>query len=131
MTSGGEPLDDGDSDPDTNLTIDFGFYQSSTPPNLELGGIIWLDANSNGIQEVNELPVSNTTINLTIIAPQPDGNDNYIHFGNRWTDENGFYLFGALPPGTYFPITAKSGWIFRNIHTIRLLALRCLLCSSI
>jgi len=32
---------------------------------------------------------------------------------------------------TQFSITAKSGWIFRNIHTIRLLALRCLLCSSI
>ena len=101
LTAGAEPVDDGDSDPDTNLTIDFGFYQSSTPPILELGGTIWLDANSNGIQEANESPVSNASINLTIIHPQPDGNDNFIHFGNRWPDENGFYLFGALPPGTY------------------------------
>ena len=31
LTSGGEPITDGDTDPDTNLTLGFGFYQNQAP----------------------------------------------------------------------------------------------------
>ncbi|NCC37594.1 MAG: hypothetical protein EOM24_37135, partial [Chloroflexia bacterium] len=44
-----EPINDGDADPNTNMTLDFGFFEP-----LSLGSLVWDDVNNNGLFDASE-----------------------------------------------------------------------------
>ena len=93
----------GQTDANSNLTMDFGFIR----PPRSLGNFLWYDDNDNGQVDGGEsnLPV-NVRVSLYLDA---DGNgepDDLGALGDRtddWllfdlTDANGYYLFDNLPP---------------------------------
>ena len=66
LTSGGEPITDGDADTNTNLSVDFGFY-----PLASLGDYVWLDTNKDGMQDKGESGVAG--VNVQLYQPGLDG----------------------------------------------------------
>jgi choice-of-anchor A domain-containing protein len=62
-------------------------------PTGAVGNYVWLDENSNGIQDDGEPGVENVFVTLL------DGNENFI--ATTQTDADGFYLFNGLDAGTY------------------------------
>lgn len=87
-----EPTNDGDNDPNTNLTIDFGFIPN--PGLVSLGNLVWWDSNNNGVADRGEIGLQGVTVRLiaangtTVLA-------------TTTTNVSGNYLFGGLQPGTY------------------------------
>jgi len=71
----------------TNLTADFGYYVIPAG----LGNFVWLDLDSDGIQDAGEVGILNVTVILTITYP-----DGTIVIVQTVTDSNGFYSFGNL-----------------------------------
>jgi uncharacterized repeat protein (TIGR01451 family) len=88
LTVGGEPVNDGDLDSNTNLTLDFGFYR------LSLGNQVWFDANNNGLLDAGEPGVAGVTVRLLDAAGSGV-------LGTTTTDAGGFYTFTNLVSGTY------------------------------
>lgn len=88
LSSGAEPINDGDTDANSNLTVDFGLYRPAS-----LGDYVWHDANDNGQQDRGESPVAGVTVTLY------DGAGNPI--ATTTTDVNGYYIFDNLIPGPY------------------------------
>lgn len=74
-------------------------------PCNRLGNFVWLDVNSDGIQDPGELGVEDVTVNLvnsvtgeTIMTTE--------------TDENGNYIFEGIPVGSYYlEFVPPSGYI--------------------
>jgi uncharacterized repeat protein (TIGR01451 family) len=99
MSPGDEPVGtDGDTDSNTNWTIDFGFY------NLTLGNRVWLDLNVNGQQDVTENGIAGVPVTLRDI--------NGVALVTTTTDANGYYTFTGLLSGTYsVEIEAPIGMI--------------------
>jgi SdrD B-like domain/Domain of unknown function DUF11 len=94
LASNTEPVDDGDTDANSNLTVDFGFF-SNQPPSLCLGNLVWLDLNNNGIADPGETGIPGVTLRLI-------GADGVTVIATTTTDANGNYQFCGLQPGTYF-----------------------------
>lgn len=73
---------------DNNTTIDAGMYKY-----CEIGDFVWMDADTDGIQDVGETGISGVTVHLfksgTEITPA------------KVTGSDGAYLFNQLMPGTY------------------------------
>jgi protocatechuate 3,4-dioxygenase beta subunit len=88
LVANSEPTNDGDTDANSNLTVDFGLYQPAS-----LGDRVWHDQNENGIQDAGEPGVPNVTVTLY------DGSGTLI--GTTTTDANGNYRFDNLTPGSY------------------------------
>ena len=115
LTIGGEPtLEDAQetvANDNSDLTIDFGFYQP-----LSLGNRVWLDENGNGIQDGGEADIENVELALfegdgTTIASHVDGSPVL----NVTTDVNGYYNFGNLPPGDYIVEVISDNWLAGNV----------------
>lgn len=101
----------GQTDSNSNLTIDFGFIR----PPRSLGNYLWFDTGAgantnNGIFNGDELPVSNARVSLYRDAnndniPDDVNNDNLFDADDAIafdvTDSNGYYLFDNLPPARY------------------------------
>ena len=98
---GGDPTHDSDPVPGTGRTglltvtsgqsvpdIDAGLYEPAS-----LGDKVWVDADGDGIQDVNELPLAGVTVTLYDAA----GNS----LTTTTTDINGTYSFTDLAPGSY------------------------------
>ncbi len=62
-------------------------------PCAELGNYVWEDLNYNGLQDVNETPISGMTVYLK--------NSNGSIIDETTTSETGFYLFSDLEAGDY------------------------------
>ena len=92
LTVDGEPTNDGDTDNDTNLSVDFGFFQQA-----KLGNFVWNDVNSNGVQDTGELGIANATATL-----YSSTDDSVI--ATATTDSDGMYNFCYLIAGTYYVI---------------------------
>ncbi len=90
LTVGGEPVDDGDADASSNLSVDFGFVRT-----LSLGNLVWADTNDNGVVDGGEAGIGGVTVRL--IAA-----DGVTVLQTTTTNANGFYLFAGLVPATYF-----------------------------
>jgi protocatechuate 3,4-dioxygenase beta subunit len=100
---GGDDALDSDVNPATGktgaITLDAGEYNPTVdagvhvPQGAGLGNYVWIDANSDGIQNANEIGVPGVTVTLFNAA------GNAIQ--NTITDQNGFYTFPNLAPGTY------------------------------
>lgn len=101
LTANGEPITDGDSDPMSNLTVDFGFVVAPPPPpppppaGLSLGDLVWADTNNNGVVDGGEAGIAGVTVRL--IAA-----DGVTVLQTTTTDGSGLYLFSGLLAGTYF-----------------------------
>ncbi len=79
----------------TNNSIDAGFYKK-----LNLGNVVWLDLNSNGLQDVGENGIPNLVVNLYLDANGdnvPDG----VSIANTTTNSSGIYTFAGLNPNKY------------------------------
>ncbi len=116
LTSGDEPVNDGDDNPDSNLTVDFGFFKQEETPqcNLSLGNVIWYDLNRDGIySSENEAGINHVKINLYLDS---DHNGVYTPDKDEFTatatssryssarsskTKDGIYMFENLCPGDY------------------------------
>jgi hypothetical protein len=76
-----------------------------------LGNYVWFDDNANGLQDVNELPVSGATVKLYSATT---GN----LLANAITDAKGEYLFTNLPAGSYYVKfeTLPTGYLFTKYN---------------
>jgi protocatechuate 3,4-dioxygenase beta subunit len=80
---------------DTNLTLDFGLYRT-----MNLGNLVWNDANNNGTVDSGETGIANVTVRLFADA-NGDGVPDGAALATQSTDKNGNYLFTGLSPGSY------------------------------
>ncbi|MDB6076053.1 MAG: hypothetical protein JWO89_3693, partial [Verrucomicrobiaceae bacterium] len=86
-----ESITDGDTDANTNLTVDFGLFTGFT-----VGNLVWYDANNNGIKDASETGISGLTVELV--------NSSGLSFTpavTTTTNASGAYGFGVYQPGTY------------------------------
>jgi len=72
------------------LDVDFGYMP---PAPVTIGDRVWIDANSNGIQEANEVGLTNVVVVLR--------NSVGLSIRTNLTGANGIYLFTNLVAGTY------------------------------
>jgi hypothetical protein len=102
LSADAEPIDDGDTDANSNLTVDFGVYKPA-----RLGDYIWYDINKNGIQDNGETPAANVSVSLCHAS-------NMAILAQTTTDANGNYLFDNLKPDTYcvtIPKLPQGYWL--------------------
>ncbi len=101
LRGGQEPIDDGDSNPSTELSIDFGVV------GYNLGNYVWFDADNSGhvnaadgvspgISGVTVQLLSSPSLNPVDLDPGTPGVQSTVT-----TDANGFYLFEGIPAGNY------------------------------
>lgn len=83
-----------------------------------VAGIVFNDVNSNGIQEVNEVGIPNTTVVLSgdVLAAEASVNEERSAEQTRTTvtDAAGVYLFANVPLGQYtlrFEVPPEAGAI--------------------
>jgi hypothetical protein len=108
LVSRGEPVDDGDSDPNSNLSVDFGFFQP-----VSLGNFVWEDNDGDGVQDAGESGVNGATVALFKgdgVTPATDINDDPI--ASVTTGATGVYTFTNLLPGEYVVrVTPPAGYV--------------------
>ena len=93
-----EPITDGDTDSNTNLSVDFGFT-----PSLSIGNLVWNDVNNNGLVDPTEKGIPNITVELYQLgADDQKGGDDDILIESILTGDDGDYLFDQLNPGDYY-----------------------------
>jgi hypothetical protein len=77
--------------------VDFGHRGTGT-----IGDTVWLDDNEDGYVDEFEDPIADAEITLTWWGPDGlHGTSDDHTFAPQITDDNGFYRFSNLPPGTY------------------------------
>ncbi len=87
----------------TDDTWDAGLYRPAS-----LGDRVWLDTNGNGVQETGEPGVKDVTVQLSGITGA-----GVTVSRNAITDDDGFYRFDDLAPGTYtVTVVAPAGYVF-------------------
>jgi uncharacterized repeat protein (TIGR01451 family) len=105
LAVGAESTTDGDTDSNTNLTVDFGLF-----PGIQVGNLVWLDSNNNGTKDVAETGISGLTVELlngagaTVLATTTtNASGNY-----------GFTVYTAgsyrvrVTPNTTYPLASTS-----------------------
>ncbi len=107
LSTANEPINDGDADNNSNLSVDFGFFEQA-----KLGNFVWSDINSNGIQDVDEVGIDNTTATLY------DASDDSV-IATTTTDADGMYNFCYLIAGTYYIVFSDlpDGAVVTQIDT--------------
>ncbi len=117
---GDDDLLDSDMDPETlkidaasgapgdnNHSFDAGF-SADVPELLELGNLVWLDLNNNGVAEMGEAGIANVVVELWIDADGDGAKDTLVD--STTTDADGHYVFSDLAKEVYFVvIPAQSG----------------------
>ena len=99
VTVGNEPINDGDNDPNSNLTVDFGFFEIEEVILVSLGDFVWFDIDNDGFQDTSEDGIGGVVLQLF----DDNGNPILVN-GQPYTDvttSDGYYLFDNLLPGTY------------------------------
>jgi len=95
LTGGQEPTNDGDNNPDTNLTIDFGLWSS-----VAVGNMIFLDINGDGHRNEGE-SLGNIYVELYAQGATA-GVDTPVSVGTSGCSCKGRYYLDGLNPGSYF-----------------------------
>jgi hypothetical protein len=95
LAVGAEPTNDGDTDPNTNLSVDFGLKPVATPANGTAGltGRAFLDFNNDGKPDGPDTGLSGVTVTLT--------GGNLTSPRTALTDAQGVYRFTGLAAGSY------------------------------
>ena len=99
LTNEGEPTSE-DGDPNTNLTVDFGFSQGPLP---SVGSLVWNDVNNNGVRDPGEPGIGG--VGVSLYADDGDGLPNSgPDTGAMWTTTgaDGLYQFTGVLPGGYY-----------------------------
>ena len=105
LTLNANPVNDGDTDANTNLSIDFGVYKPTLPNcagKLIIGNLIWLDENNNGIVDNGEKGYPGVNILLHLANKNNNGILVDSVIANTVSDSLGAYYFYCLDPGTYY-----------------------------
>ena len=95
LSGGAESTIDGDLDPDTNLTVDFGLWSS-----VAVGTFIFLDINGDGHRNEGE-SLGNIYVELYAQGTTP-GVDSPVSAGTSGCSCKGRYYLDGVNPGTYF-----------------------------
>jgi uncharacterized repeat protein (TIGR01451 family) len=95
LTGGAESITDGDTDADTNLTLDFGLWSS-----VAVGNFIFLDINGDGVRNEGE-SLGNIFVELYAQGATP-GVDEPVSVGSSGCSCKGRYYIEGLNPGNYF-----------------------------
>ncbi len=95
LVGGQESITDGDTNPDTNLTVDFGLWSS-----VAVGNFIFLDINGDGHRNEGE-SLGNIYVELYAQGTTP-GVDNPVSVGTSGCSCKGRYYLDGLNPGSYF-----------------------------
>ena len=98
LTVGGEPITDGDTDPNTNLTVDFGVFRK-----FSIGNVVFNDANNNGLQGSGETGVGGVAVRLLNATGA-------TQVATTTTSGQGQYLFSNLIAGDYIVEIAASNF---------------------
>jgi SdrD B-like domain/Putative Ig domain len=93
LSPGTESVIDGDADPNTNLTVDFGFYAT-----LGVGNVVFLDQNADGNYDDSE-GVDGVLVQIFAENQNPNTGEPVTA---TLTDHKGRYFIDGLNPGTYF-----------------------------
>ena len=91
LSPGTESVTDGDTDANTNLTIDFGLFTGFT-----VGNLVFADVNNNGVFDSGETGISGLTVELL----NSSGNS-FSPAVTTTTNSSGAYSFTVYSPGTY------------------------------
>jgi len=102
--------DDLDDD-NTDLTIDFGFQNTS----MAIGNLVWSDVNNNGLRDPGELGIGGVTVQLYTSANNVAGDeDDVLYSGGTnftTTSASGLFSFTNIPPGRYvLKVTPPAGF---------------------
>ena len=110
----------GGASPWENLTADFGYNYNpttdvNTPPSgavAALGDRVWIDVDSDGFQDANEVGIAGVTVQLyTAGADGVFGTADDVLAATTTTNAAGYYLFDGLAPGAYVvKVTPPSGY---------------------
>ncbi len=101
----------GETDANSDLTIDFGFFIP-----MSLGNLVFLDDGTgggtynNGIMDGGELPIANVRVELWRDANANGVPDVGGMVGFDTTDAGGYYLFDNLPEGSYVVLITGSNF---------------------
>lgn len=89
LTVNAESITDGDTDPNTNFTVDFGLF-----PGMLLGNQVWYDANDNGVKDGAEIGINGLLVELL------NGTTNAV-ITSTTTNASGQYGFTVYSAGSY------------------------------
>ncbi|UOG93786.1 MAG: IPTL-CTERM sorting domain-containing protein [Candidatus Thiothrix sulfatifontis] len=107
LSAGAESITDGDTDANTDLSVDCGFYVPKVPTH-SLGNRVWVDANNNGAADVGETPaVAGIALELKDV--------NGAVLTATTTDVEGRYLFSNLSAGSYQVCVVADNFVAGNI----------------
>ena len=92
-------------------TADFGDYQLPNTALSNISGVVFNDANGNGVQDAGETPLSGVTVELE--------NSLGIVIATTTTNASGAYTFTNLPAGTYTVVeTDLPGYVSTTLNNI-------------
>jgi uncharacterized repeat protein (TIGR01451 family) len=92
-------------DANSNLTQDFGFFQSGS-----LSGFVYVDMNGNGVKDNGDTPLSGVTVTLE------DANGNTL--ATTTTGRDGSYLFTGVGAGTYSVVEGPTPTFAEGTNTV-------------
>ncbi len=101
LAVGLEPINDGDTNPNTNLTMDFGFAR-----NLSLGSRVWFDTNNDELLNGTEVGIDGVLVEVY----RHDGMGGYTFIEDTLTRDGGYYLFSDLPVGDYVVVLPANNF---------------------
>ena len=100
LALGQEPITDGDGNPDTDCTVDFGFWSG-----FSVGNLVWFDADDNGTRGTIASEPGIQGLAVELVSPGADntigGSDDSV-VATTSTDADGAYGFEVYEPGQYF-----------------------------
>ncbi len=107
-TASGNPGDDGVGIPDndSNLTVDFGFYQA-----VSIGSTVFEDTDNSGHQDGGEAAIAN--VDTELWHPGVDGvigGGDDVLIDTTTTNGTGDYIFANLPVGDYYVVIPETNF---------------------
>lgn len=93
----------GETDANSDLTIDFGFVYS-----YALGNRVWYDTNNNSEMDAGEQPVEDVIVEL--YQADVNGDPTGAPIASTTTNAGGFYLFDYLDPGDYVVVLPAANF---------------------
>ena len=87
---------------DVFLNVDFGYRPDTAVVNM-IGDTVFLDINTNGVEDAGEPGIADVTVSLLNVFDEP--------IASMTTDSNGMYLFDGLPDGDYSVVVTDTNGI--------------------